>query len=192
MFKFFKKKESVVISSVKTEPSKFVENSVDASVDPIMLDDLGESSVVNEKSDPILEKEIKKVDSKDTDAKQVELESQIGKLVICISNQYENPRVCVGIEVVNITKSKIPVLSVFDIVRKEKTVPLGIIFDYSEQKFDALNQMDPNARIALFFNRLSSNIISKKPEIGREYFHPLEWKERVNESIERINSGVWV
>jgi hypothetical protein len=118
--------------------------------------------------------------------KESELENHIGKLVICISEQLENPTVGVGVEVLNGS-----MLSVYDIVRKEKINASNLVFTYTEQKFDGLNQMDGNARIALFFDRLGNEAIKKQQHASRPVVASDEWKKQVLEAIERINRGEW-
>jgi hypothetical protein len=118
--------------------------------------------------------------------KEAELENHIGKLVICISEQLENPTVGVGVEVLNGS-----MLSVYDIVRKEKINASNLVFSYTEQKFDGLNQMDGNARIALFFDRLGTEATKKQQHASRPVVASEEWKKQVLEAIERINRGDW-
>lgn len=188
MFGFLKKKETIEISVPKSEPDIKEKTETTLEIDKGIAHPPTEEFDANEKLIPTLTD----LDSdKGKSAKELELESQIGKLLICISDQYENPRVCVGVEVVHITKNNIPMLSVYDIVKKEKSIPWGCVFDYTEQKFDALNQMDPNARIALFFNRLGGDLINKKPTEEHPYVQPNEWKKEVMASIDRINKGIW-
>lgn len=118
--------------------------------------------------------------------KELELENHIGKLVIHISEQLENPTIGVGVEVINGS-----MLSVYDIVRKEKINASGLVFTYTEQKFDGLNQMDGNARIALFFDRVGTEAIKKQQHASRPVITSEEWKKQVLEAIERINRGEW-
>jgi hypothetical protein len=119
-------------------------------------------------------------------SKEVELEGHIGKLVICLSEQLENPTVGVGVEVISGS-----MLSVYDIVRKESINASGLVFSYTEQKFDGLNQMDANARIALFFHRLGTEIVKKQQHANKPVVSAEDWKKQVLEAIERINRGEW-
>lgn len=201
MFGFFKKKETIQINTLKEEPN------IDPNVVIIEGPTVSESAktLVDEDRQlenghiPVLTEEVEMQNSEhlepqiveEKSSKELELESHIGKLVICLSDQNEPPRVCVGVEVVHITRNKIPMLSVYDIVKKEKSIPWGIIFDYTDQKFDALNSMDANARTALFFHRLGGEIIDRKPDPKMEVLTPDEWKKEVSEAIERINQGIW-
>lgn len=120
--------------------------------------------------------------------KEPNLESLVGKLVICLNENLENPTVGVAIEII---PENNPVLSVYDIVRKETISATGVVFLYTEQKFDGLNQIDANTRIALFFDRLSADIVKKKQHASRPLVSSSEWKKQVLEAIERINRGEW-
>ncbi len=207
MFGFFKKKENIQINTLKEEPNidtnvvivegPTLSESAKTLVDEDRQLESGNIPVLTEEVqvqtsqliEPQIDMEPQMVEEKSS--KELELESHIGKLVICLSDQNEPPRVCVGVEVVHITRNKIPMLSVYDIVKREKSIPWGIIFDYTDQKFDALNNMDANARTALFFHRLGGEIIDRKPDPKMEGLTPDEWKKEVGEAIERINQGIW-
>lgn len=92
------------------------------------------------------------VDQKKTDL-EFELNSFIGKPVIHLSNEIENVTVGIGQRIMYITKANQPLLIAYDIVRKVEIMSLGINIAYTKQKFDGLNKLDGNERIALFYNR---------------------------------------
>jgi len=116
------------------------------------------------------------------------LEGLVGKLVICLTNEVENPIIGVGIEIL---QEQRPVLSVYDIVRKETIMANGVVFAYTEQKFNALNQLEPNARISLFFDSLGLDTINKRQQPSKPLVSNDDWKKKVLEAIERINRGEW-
>jgi hypothetical protein len=114
--------------------------------------------------------------------KEIELETFINKLVIVVSNEVSNITVGYGKEIYHITKAKIPMLVIHDIVNKEDLMPLGKMFDYTEQKFNALNKLEPNERIALFYD-FGDHTVDKKPRDG-DIIYPAEvWAEKVNAAI---------
>jgi hypothetical protein len=201
MFGIFRKKETLEITIDKNEPEFASNETSNFEVNPqtkAMTDNAHGPKVWRKRTEsqqkevpqPVQESPIIE-ELKAKDPKESELESHVGKLVICISEQAENPTVGVGVEVVHITKGHEAMLSVYDIVRKEKTIPQGIIFNYSEQKFDALNQIDANARVALFFNRLGFDTIDKKSPSNRPLVSHDEWKKKVLVAIDKINRGDW-
>jgi hypothetical protein len=191
MFGFFKKKSleeknEPEFVGLEQEDISFAdaENNIEATESqPKVWRKRDEEPVIsNTVESPVVKKE--SIQVKNT--KEMELESHIGKLVICLSEQLENPTVGVGVEVVNGS-----MLSVYDIVRKESINASGLLFSYTEQKFDGLNQMDANARIALFFDRLGNEVVKKQQHANKPLISSENWKKQVLEAIERINRGEW-
>lgn len=120
----------------------------------------------------------------------IELQQHIGNLVICISNEIANPTVAIGESIMSITQGDVPMLVVKDVVTGESKLPFGIVMAYTEQKFDALNSMDPNARIALFYYKDSRRIVENKP--SEDMMPSEEWAKVVKEAVlqqETINSN---
>lgn len=198
MFGFFKKRNVVEIAG-KEEPAFNDDNGLveeDGMVHSqgtlVMVSGEDGLMTFSSKNEDLNEKQKDEPElQKEKTPREINLENHVGKLVICVSEQLENPIVGVGIEVIHLTKSQVPMLSIYDIIRKEKNVPLGVIFDYTQQKFDALNKMDANARVAVFFNRLGNDVIEKTPQANRLLVSPEEWKSKTLEAIERINRGEW-
>lgn len=179
MFNFFRKKEKESEVHYKREP-RFNINDVDEinlSIEPT-ADNIDEF-IVEQIQVPVEEKT----------TREIEFELFVGSLVICISKELENPRVGVVTEVTRANHSHTPLLMVYDIVTKEKFIPEGVVFSHTEQKFDALNNIEPNARIALFFHRIDGNIVKKQPT--KILLSPEDWKKKVNLAIEKINNGDW-
>lgn len=115
---------------------------------------------------------------------EIQLETFINKLVICASNEVENITVGYGKEIIHITKAKIPRLIVYDIVNKEEIMPLCKMFDYTEQKFNALNKLEPNERISILYD-FGDSIVNKKAREGDIVYPPEVWAEKVNAAIEQ-------
>lgn len=93
--------------------------------------------------------------------KNIELEMKLGKLVIYVSNEIDNVKVGIAKSIELISKANQPYLVIQDIISGEEVIPLGTIFDYSEQKFNALNKLDPNERIAIIYNKLGYHYVDK-------------------------------
>ena len=75
--------------------------------------------------------------------KEMELEMLIGKPVISISNEWCNPVIGFGKEVIYITKAKIPVLVIKNYLTGEENMSLSDPFYFTEQRFNALAKLDP-------------------------------------------------
>lgn len=101
---------------------------------------------------------------KEDEKKKIEvfqLEEKLNKLIICVSNEIENIKVAVGKEIIFITKAKNPILVATNILTGEEFLCMGKIFMYTEQKFKAMNAVDPNALIAIFYSPDSEHIVDK-------------------------------
>lgn len=112
-----------------------------------------------------------------------ELEKHIGKLVICISNEIQNVTVGYGKEIQFITQTKQPMLVVHDIINDCEIMPFGIVFKYTEQKFDALNKLEPNERIAILYNKSSEHYIDKSSSQRDKIIEAELWAEKVKSAI---------
>lgn len=110
----------------------------------------------------------------------------LNKLVICVSNEMENVLVGYGKDITFITKSLTPKLIVYDLIEKKDVIPMGVIMNYSEQKFDALNSLDPNQRIAIFFNQFDENSIDKSSTKTSNILPANIWKQKVQLSIQEF------
>ncbi len=121
-------------------------------------------------------------------AREFELEEHLGKLVICLSNEIENLTVGYGKEIQYITQAQDPVLIVHDIVRNEDVMILGIVFNYTEQKFHALNRLDANERISLFYGRLADEHIDKTSTKVEDPMPYEQWNEKVQEAIKKFQA----
>ena len=114
---------------------------------------------------------------------EFELNQFIGKLVINVPNEIENVTVGIGKEIIYITKSQQPVLVFYDIVRKVEMMSLGINIAYTKQKFEGLNKLDGNERIALFYNRHSENPTDKSSTQSEPLVDSKLWAGMVEQEI---------
>lgn len=137
----------------------------------------------------LLSERRKVLDEQEERAREInvmELSGYIGKPVICVSNENRNPMVGIGKEVVLITQGQCPMLIVEDVVTGEQLMPFGVLFAYTEQKFDALNNMDPQARIALLYYKNSTHVIDKEPTA--DSVSPDEWSDAVKTALKERES----
>lgn len=95
-----------------------------------------------------------------------ELEEMIGKKVICISNEWENPIIGIVKEVITITKANNPVAIVIDYLTMKEIMVLGKIYPYTEQRFEAILKLSPFELCSLIYSNFYYNEEFKKDKIG--------------------------
>jgi hypothetical protein len=138
-----------------------------------------------------VEKKIKSIlEEKNKEKNKIKLyslKSFLNKLVICISNEMENVIVGYAKDITFITQAQQPTLIVYDIIQKKEIIPMGIIMNYTEQKFDALNSLEPNQRIAIFFNQTSDYIVDKSATKTSDILSPDIWKIKIQQAISDWN-----
>lgn len=131
----------------------------------------------------------KKQDQQREESKQqiqnIELEMKIGKLVIMVSNEIDNVKVGIAKSIELISKAKQPYLVVEDIISGQEVIPLGTVFDYSEQKFNALNKLEPNERIAIIYNKLGYHHVDKSSSQTVIPEDSEIWGEKVRQAVEK-------
>lgn len=114
---------------------------------------------------------------------EIELESHLNNLVICVSNEVENVTVGYGKKIMLLTKALQPYLVVQDIVNDREVIPFGKIFSYTEQKFNGLNKLEPNERIAIIYGHLYDGEFNKVASPDTVIYAPEVWKEKVTAAI---------
>lgn len=143
--------------------------------------------VIDKAKNEIYGKFQKQKEDRETEDKNISLfiiQEQLNKLVICVSNEVQNPIVGYGKEVIFITKANIPQLVVYDIVNNCEVMPFGKVFTYTEQKFHALNSLEANERIAIIYNQYEDSEINKNSTMPEEkLFHNDIWSKKVKEAI---------
>lgn len=97
-----------------------------------------------------------------------ELQSFVGKPVICFSNEVQAPTIGFGERVEFITRAQNPVLIVSDYITYQEVMVMGQVREYTDQLLQAAFTVDPNVLIALLFKNYGGVEINKKP-IGRMY-----------------------
>jgi hypothetical protein len=114
-----------------------------------------------------------------------ECQQYVGKYIISISNQYDNIIVGYGNEVHFVTKGLCPILEFTDVVSGRSMYANGVTMVYTEQKFDALNDMDREALIAILYAKNGDHEVKDiEPSSGEaEFVNVEEWKKIVKEKI---------
>lgn len=117
--------------------------------------------------------------------KNIELEMKLGKLVIYVSNEIDNVKVGIAKYIELISKANQPYLVIQDIISCEEVMPFGTILDYSEQKFNALNKLEPNERIAIIYNKLGYHHVDKSSSQTVIPEDSEIWGKKVRQAVEK-------
>lgn len=131
-------------------------------------------------SDAVKE-ERKRVEDSSNQLEFFKLQALLNTLVICVSNEVSNVTVGFAKSIDFITQSNRPVLVVQDIVTKELAIPFGKVFSYTKQKFDALNSLGPNDRIAILYENYFEGTVNKSTD--KHVYTSEEWAKIVNNSL---------
>ena len=111
------------------------------------------------------------------------LSMHVGKFVISIPNEIENLSIIKITKIEFITLAQDPILVGFDIMRNKEVIIMGKVFTFTEQKFDAFNDMHPNSRIAIVYENCYEQDIDKSSTQKEELIDPVFWKETVFERM---------
>lgn len=150
--------------------------------------------LINDTKNEIYQKIKEKAKLKIEENKKIKwfsIEQQVGKLVICVSNEVQNPIVGYGKEIIFIGNDDTPFLVVQDIVNNCEIIPFGKVFTYTEQKFHALNSLEANERIAIIYNQYEEFEINKSysPTIEKiELFDNEVWNNKVQQAIKKYKA----
>lgn len=87
----------------------------------------------------------------------VELSLLVGKPVIAVGNDWSNPVIGIGLEVVGISKANNPHLVIKDYVTGEEVMPFGAVMEYNETRFDALMKLTPAEITSLVYRHVTPN-----------------------------------
>lgn len=107
------------------------------------------------------EQEKKSIEQRKKECELIELKMKLGKLVISVSNEIDNVKVGVAKDIMFISQAQQPYLVLTDILTGKDFFPMGTLWDYSEQKFNALNKLEPNERISIVYNKLGYHHVDK-------------------------------
>ena len=105
------------------------------------------------------------------------LEGLVGKPVICISNEWENPVVGVAQKVDFITKGDCPVLVVKDYFSNEEKMIMGKSFLYTEQRFNAVFKLSPFELCSLIYGYIDDFDKEKKSALATKDEYVAELKK---------------
>lgn len=96
-----------------------------------------------------------------------EMQEMLGKPVICVSNEWENPVIGFAQEIIYITKSEQPMLVIKDYLTMTENMSFGKVFSYTEQRFIALFKLDPFERCSLIYTNFYNEEEFSKNKIGQ-------------------------
>lgn len=91
-------------------------------------------------------------------AEMLYLSNFIGKPVICISNEWENPVIGFGTQIQLITKAQNPVLVVHDYVTGQDLIVMGKVFVYTSQRFNTLMKLTPFELMSFVYSNYEDDI----------------------------------
>ena len=81
----------------------------------------------------------------------------VGKPVIAISNEWDNPVIGFAKEITLVSKANNPYLVVHDYLTGQEVIPLGKVFFYTEQRFEAVMKLDPFELCSLLYTNSFSD-----------------------------------
>ncbi len=132
-----------------------------------------------------LEREVREKNTK-RQFEFIELSSHVGNFVISIPNEIENLSVIKITDIEFITEAQCPVLVGFDIMRNKQMMLFGKVYSFTEQKFDAFNNMHPNSRIAIVYDNHFDKHVDKSKTQEEALIDPVVWKKRVMEKMKHF------
>lgn len=114
-----------------------------------------------------------------------EIECLMGNFVIVLPNEIENLAVAKVVGVDFVTKAKCPVPVIKNVVSGEIYFTFAKIIPFSKQRFEALNKLHPNERIAIIYANMfrGEEPIDKSKTQLEELIDPEVWKEKVYKSM---------
>ena len=159
---------------------KFTSRLIDALVD----------SRVNQKTSALLKKwHDERQETKDR-IESYTAEYRLGKLWIVLSNEIQDITVGYGKEVSRITLAQTPVTVFTNILTGEEFISGGKIIAFTEQRFLALNSLDPNARIALYFQTDYHGDTDKSKSQTETLTDPVLHQERILEAVKKWKNNL--
>jgi len=115
-----------------------------------------------------VQKERDSVHERKREFTKAELQLFVGKPVISISNEWDNPIIGEGLEIIEITKSKNPKLVIRDFLTGDEVFPMGgHIFIYTEQRFNAIMKLDPFELCSLLYSNTFFDNTFEKVKSGK-------------------------
>lgn len=109
------------------------------------------------------------LDHNSNETKALELQYFTKKPIICISGEWRNPIIGVGLDVLTIEETNnIPTLLVYDYLTNTEVMisPKAIILPFTSQRFHAIMKLNPSEMFSLLFNQEDYSIF-QQPQISR-------------------------
>lgn len=81
----------------------------------------------------------------------IELQTYIDKPVISLSNEWQDPIIGIGKEVIFVTQANKPMLVIEDYITGKEYMAFGVIMGFTEQRFKALAKLNPFESCSLIY-----------------------------------------
>lgn len=123
--------------------------------------------------------------------KLFDMETLLGKPVISISNEWDNPIVGFVTNIEFLSKAQNPTFVIQDYVSNEKVIVMGITYGYTEQRFNALMKLDPFETCSLIYQNYCSTSLNpfEKNKSGiRESKEMIIQKLKENGFYQKLNN----
>ena len=112
------------------------------------------------------------------ESETIELSQFVGRPIICISNEWETPKIGFGKRIEFITKAENPILCMHNYLDDKEYLIMGTSFYFTEQRFDALFKLDPFELCSFIYGRYLFDRMDK------EKCNELKGKEEVKQLLE--------
>jgi hypothetical protein len=107
-------------------------------------------------------------------------QSMVGKPVISVGNDWSNPVIGIGKEVVEITQANRPRLVILDYLTGQEVMPFGTVMDYDETRFEAIMKLNPFEVSSLVYRYSSAHTV-----VAPDRVHQRESREVILEKLTR-------
>lgn len=115
------------------------------------------NGLVTSESDQAVSRFRKNENERKQECSILELGLLVGKPVIAISNEWDNPVVGFAKEITLVSKANNPYLVIHDYLTDQEVIPLGKVFFYTEQRFEAVMKLDPFELCCLLYTNTFSD-----------------------------------
>lgn len=127
---------------------------------------------------------LEKLKDQKNKCKYLELSMFIDKPIIAISNEWANPVIGIGKEIIYISKANTPVLVIHDYLTNEDKMIFSEVFYFTEQRFNAFSKLDPFEICSIIYKNSTTHQPFEKNKSG-----VFEGYDVIKEKL--INSGFY-
>lgn len=96
---------------------------------------------------------------------EIELANYIGKPVIVVGNEWEDPVIGFGVSIEHITRSRVPRLVIRDYVRNRTSISHAQVKPFTDQLYSAIKRLDPYERWIVTSSSAGSFTDIDKPKL---------------------------